>query len=1048
MIFFIYSIIYFLSLFIAIWLALFLLKNRDGSSLHRYMILSSLTAFTWFIADFFTFIDFTNIELKTAIWRLGFFVSWSLVVAVSLLIWAYVGKINNLVKIILILLYLPFAYIILFTDLIILRADPLVFAGDSSYAMGYYFAYLGLSMVILLVINFYLILREYFRSTNIQKKINGIIFLAVFLVVFFPTISNLILPFFSVAFPRLAVLSVSGFLLAFVYLIHKYKAFGIKTRIFDINTKISIAIILVSLIPILLISWGFYQDARSILQEQELLIERSEIVVKKTAIEAFLHSTRQDLLFLINSSNFRDFINSNLEENGDEYEGRTSHDFAEFSRSRGTYHQIRYLDETGQEIIRIDNVDGVVQEISDDKLQNKADRYYFYESIDLDAGIIYVSLLDLNIENNKIEIPYNPMIRYATPVFDDLGNKKGVVILNVKAKGIVDSVRETDSLFKGMYMLNSEGYYLVNPNRDKEWGFMLNADDNIFKDENLIAEKIFQAQDYFQFPCPDDSCYITGQKIYFSEDKNLNIIGVEDALSPTKTEFEEKYWIIYSKIDQEILFSVLNKTLYDIYVLILLIFIILVLISLFLSRFLVKPIYKLKKGIDIITKGDFGYRVKIEIDDEIGDLSIAFNQMAGAIEDSRREVDKKVKYQTQEIIKKSKELEDQQEAILNVLEDVEEEKEKTTSLAKDLEKFKLAVENAYNHIVITDQDGICLYANEAVERITGFPRKEILGKKVGTKENWGGLMSKEFYSKLWRTIKVDKQTFAGEAKNKRKNGQIYDTLANISPILNEKGQVKFFVAIERDISKEKEIDRAKSEFVSLASHQLRTPLSTINWYTEMLLAEDAGKLNNEQKEYLEEVYKGNQRMVDLVNALLNVSRIEMGTLAIEPELTNLVDLAESVLNEAKPQIITRKQKVIKNFSKDIPSINLDSKLMRIVFQNYVSNAIKYTREKGQIEVGIKKKKTEVLISVKDNGMGIPKYQQEKIFTKLFRADNVREKETDGTGLGLYIVKSVIEQFGGKVWFESVENKGATFYATVPLKGVKAKEGSKGLENTK
>jgi two-component system, OmpR family, sensor histidine kinase VicK len=155
-----------------------------------------------------------------------------------------------------------------------------------------------------------------------------------------------------------------------------------------------------------------------------------------------------------------------------------------------------------------------------------------------------------------------------------------------------------------------------------------------------------------------------------------------------------------------------------------------------------------------------------------------------------------------------------------------------------------------------------------------------------------------------------------------------------------------------------------------------------------------------------------------------------------------------VLKEIKPLIADKKLKVIKKFGQAIPKVNLDDKLMRIVWQNLLSNALKYTPAKGQITISIAKDKTKVKIAVADTGMGIPKAQQKNIFTKLFRADNVREKETSGTGLGLYIVKSVIEQFGGKVWFKSIEKKGTTFYVTIPLKGIKAKTGTRGLEYTK
>lgn len=248
------------------------------------------------------------------------------------------------------------------------------------------------------------------------------------------------------------------------------------------------------------------------------------------------------------------------------------------------------------------------------------------------------------------------------------------------------------------------------------------------------------------------------------------------------------------------------------------------------------------------------------------------------------------------------------------------------------------------------------------------------------------------------------------------------------------------VAILRDMTKEKEIDKTKTEFVSLASHQLRTPLSTVNWYAEMLLAGDVGELNKKQKKYLDEVYRSNQRMVELVNALLDVSSLELGTFVIEPESTDICKLAQSVINEQKPQIDTRKIKFIFSCSKDISAIQADPKLLRMIMQNILSNSVKYTPEGGKIKLSISLvAKRDIQIKIADTGYGIPKKQHGKIFTKLFRADNVRDKDTDGTGLGLYIVKSVVERSGGKIWFESPEeNRGSTFYVTLPIKGVSKK----------
>lgn len=243
----------------------------------------------------------------------------------------------------------------------------------------------------------------------------------------------------------------------------------------------------------------------------------------------------------------------------------------------------------------------------------------------------------------------------------------------------------------------------------------------------------------------------------------------------------------------------------------------------------------------------------------------------------------------------------------------------------------------------------------------------------------------------------------------------------------------------------KEVDRAKSEFVSLASHQLRTPPSAIKWFAEMLLGEKAGKITDErQKKYLQEIAYNNKRMIELVNQLLNVSRVELGTFAIEPRPTDISSVAEEALEELAPQIVKKELNVAKEYDENMPLINTDPALLRIIFQNLISNAAKYTPEKGMIQLTIKKETGNFLIRVADNGCGIPIGQQSKVFTKLFRADNAREIDPDGTGLGLYIVQSIVKEMGGAIRFESEENKGSAFYVVLPLEGLKKREGVKGL----
>ncbi len=458
-------------------------------------------------------------------------------------------------------------------------------------------------------------------------------------------------------------------------------------------------------------------------------------------------------------------------------------------------------------------------------------------------------------------------------------------------------------------------------------------------------------------------------------------------------------------------------------------------------RVVLKPIRKFQEGISVIEKGNLDYKVDTEEKNEIGDLSRSFDKAVVAIKKSRSEINKRVKEQTSEIRKKQKDLEGQQKAVLNVLEDVDEERKKSGKLANDLIKFKLAVDNASDHIVITDIDGSVIYANKAVKKITGFSSKEILGKKVGTKENWGGLMGQEFYEKMWNEVKKKKKVFEGEIKNKRKNGQEYTAYASISPVLNTKNEVVFFVGIERDITKEKEIEKMKSEFVSVASHQLRTPLTGIQWVAERMLKKS--KLPKKDRGYMEDIRLSTNRLTLLVNDLLNVSRIEEGRISINPEKIDLVSYLESYFLECTP--ICEKKNIKMTFEKHPKSLEIsaDRNAIRNITQSIISNAIEYTPAGGEVKVYLEQKGEKFLFKVADTGIGIPKENQSTIFGKFIRGDNAITVKTDGTGLGLYIVKQAVNLLGGKIWFESEEGKGSTFFVELPLKSKKV-GGEKGL----
>jgi len=239
--------------------------------------------------------------------------------------------------------------------------------------------------------------------------------------------------------------------------------------------------------------------------------------------------------------------------------------------------------------------------------------------------------------------------------------------------------------------------------------------------------------------------------------------------------------------------------------------------------------------------------------------------------------------------------------------------------------------------------------------------------------------------------------------------------------------------LSRANEKLQKVDEIKSNFISIVAHQLRTPLSGIKWTLSMLLGGDMGELNNDQKTFLMKSFESNARMITLVNDMLVADGIQSGRVHYGFKHTDIVDLMDNVLFEVSPQANKRNIKIeYKNKFENLPQAYVDPETMRAVLQNLLENAIKYTKDNGKIEIDVKKENDHLLVSIADNGIGIPKEQAKDVFARFFRAKNAIKQETDGSGLGLYIAKTIVEKNGGKIWFDSAENKGSTFYFTVPL----------------
>ncbi len=430
-----------------------------------------------------------------------------------------------------------------------------------------------------------------------------------------------------------------------------------------------------------------------------------------------------------------------------------------------------------------------------------------------------------------------------------------------------------------------------------------------------------------------------------------------------------------------------------------------VVLAVLVAAALSRALRRLRDGAARIANGDFSKHVMLTSRDELGQLSKTFNDMSDRLRDS---------YQR---------------------------------LAAETERDKTLLESLGEGLIAIDEHTNIALINDNALQMLELPGRD---KAVGLPVNHAVTLYDETDKPLTGelTAPVIALQSSKPAANvftfhKKSGGKILINVAANPVMFN--GKTSGAIMTLRDVTKEKEVDRMKTEFISLASHQLRTPLSAIKWFAEMLLSGDAGTLSTDQQEFTHNIADSTERMIALVNALLNISRIESGRIMVDPKPTDLKQLVSGIINDLKAKTEERHQTLIISVHDDLPMINLDPRLIGQVYLNLLTNAVKYTAKGGEISVFISRKGEDIISQVTDNGYGIPKEQQSRIFQKFFRAANAVKVETDGTGLGLYLIKAVIESSGGKIWFESEEGKGTTFWFSIPVTGMKAKQGEVTLD---
>lgn len=372
----------------------------------------------------------------------------------------------------------------------------------------------------------------------------------------------------------------------------------------------------------------------------------------------------------------------------------------------------------------------------------------------------------------------------------------------------------------------------------------------------------------------------------------------------------------------------------------------------------------------------------------------------------------------------------------------ETERQKIEDLAGELSRRKKQDEAILRSIgdgvFAVDKDLKIVLFNKAAEKLTSWKEEEALGKtcrEIFQFKNQKDevICNKESTCLAQKCFRTERVFSEGPLNTTRSDDSRAILSETTSPVKDHYGVITGAVSVLNDVSERSKLEEMKVDFVSLVSHQLRTPISAVKGYLSSLLEGRLGGLTEEQKLYLERAFASNERQLEIIESLLNISRIEKGKIELVPVEFSVVELTKETAAGFLKMALKKGLylKVVEPEEK-IPKIFADRERIHEVLDNLLSNAVKFTQE-GGVTVSFEKTKAEVVVAVADTGVGIPAEAVEKLFTKFFRVGQAPTIESEGTGLGLYITKSLVELHGGKIWVESEVGKGSTFYFSLPCK---------------
>ena len=355
--------------------------------------------------------------------------------------------------------------------------------------------------------------------------------------------------------------------------------------------------------------------------------------------------------------------------------------------------------------------------------------------------------------------------------------------------------------------------------------------------------------------------------------------------------------------------------------------------------------------------------------------------------------------------------------------------------AERIERLSSAVEQSIDGIVILDMDRTIAYINGSFARMYGYDLDELIGTKITnlyTDEELPDYIKVKNY--------MEKHgSWSGEIQNKRKDGSVFPAIVSATLLKDANGKPSGVLSLARDITDRKkmedkllEVDRLKSEFIANTSHELRTPLQSVMGFTKLLLS---GRVNDpkKQEEFLRIIDQQSEHLVMLIDDLIDVQRLESGRFYVEKDDVRIDEIIAEAVRELGHLASERRIDLVQEVDSSVTPVEADNMRIKQVVVNLLNNAIKFSKDGGKIWLKAKSADGKLLVQVMDQGIGIPKAATHRIFERFYQVDGLLTRKAEGTGLGLYIVKQIVEAHGGRVWVESEEGEGSTFYFTLPIK---------------